>query len=237
MGVPIVDLATGMNATIAILMALMERGRSGKGQFVESTLYDSGVALQHPHMANYFLSGKPPLRTGNAHTNIYPYDCFPTQTKQIFLAIGNDRQFQRFCEEIGHPELPTDARFRTNLDRNRNRTALRALLETALAKVDGEKLATTLLEQGVPCGPVMPVPDMVAHPHTKHREMVVEKDGYRGTGTPVKLSRTPGRVRSLPPAFGEATRDVLAEAGYSHAEIDALLAAGIAFDGMRKAAE
>jgi formyl-CoA transferase len=226
-----------MNAAIAILMALLERGRSGKGQFVEATLYDSGVALQHPHMANFFLSGKPPARSGNAHTNIYPYDCFPTKTKQIFVAIGNDRQFQRLCDEIGVPELPADPRFRGNSDRNRNRVALRLILEKALATLDGEALSTKLLEQGVPCGPVMTVPDLVVHPHTLHREMVVEKDGYKGTGTPVKLGRTPGRVRSLPPQFGEATREVLAKAGYSHAEIDGLLAGGIAFDGMKKAAE
>jgi crotonobetainyl-CoA:carnitine CoA-transferase CaiB-like acyl-CoA transferase len=236
-GVPIVDIATGMNATAAILMALLERQRSGKGQFVEATLYDTGIAIQHPHMANFFLSGKPPQRTGNAHTNVAPYDAFKTATKRIFVAIGNDRQFQRFCDEMGRPDLPNDPRFRTNGDRSRNRPALRAELEAALAKVDGEALATKLLGQGVPCGPVLTVPDVVAHPHTKHRNMVVEKDGYRGVGTPLKLSRTPGSVRTTPPHFGESTREVLAEAGYSPAEIDALVASGVAFDGLKKAAE
>ena len=236
-GVPVVDIATGMNACIGILMALVERARSGQGQFVDAALFDGGVALQHPHMANYFLSGQPPQRTGNAHTNIYPYDAFPTKTKPIFVAIGNDRQFARFLEEIGRPELAKDPRFLTNADRSKNRAALRAELEAALALVDGEAVATKLLGLGVPCGPVLDVPDVIDHPHTRHRQMVVEKGSYRGTGTPVKLSRTPGAVHRLPPAFGEATREVLAEAGYGPAEIDALLASGVAFEGARKAVE
>jgi crotonobetainyl-CoA:carnitine CoA-transferase CaiB-like acyl-CoA transferase len=228
LGIPLVDLATGLNATIAVLMALVERSVSGRGQSMEVTLYDSAVALHHPHLANFFLTGKTPERTGNAHTNIYPYDAFPTKTKPLFLAIGNDRQFQRFLEEIGRPELGKDPRFLSNKDRNANRRALRAELETALEQVDGVKLGETLLNLGVPCGPVESVPDVVEHPHTKHREMVVEKDGYRGFGTPIKFSRTPGGLRSVPPAYGQDTRAILGEAGYAPAEIDALLAEGIA---------
>jgi crotonobetainyl-CoA:carnitine CoA-transferase CaiB-like acyl-CoA transferase len=236
-GVPVVDLATGMNATIAILMAVIERTRSGKGQFVEATLYDSAIALLHPHLANFFLNGKPPVRTGNAHSNVSPYDQFRTGTKRIFLGIGNDRQFARLCAEIGHPELATDPRFKSNGDRVTNRAALRVVLEAALATVDGEALTTKLLEQGVPAGPVLEVPDVAAHPHTRHRLMVVEKDGYRGTGNPIKLSRTPASVRRLPPQFGAATREVLGEAGYSASEIEALIAAGVAIAETRKAAE
>jgi crotonobetainyl-CoA:carnitine CoA-transferase CaiB-like acyl-CoA transferase len=236
-GVPVVDLATGMNATIAILMALVERARSGKGQFVEATLYDSAVAMLHPHMANFFLSGKPPKRTGNAHSNVSPYDQFMTGTKRVFLAIGNDRQFSRLCAEIGRPDLAEDKRFTTNGDRVVNRAALRQELEAALAAVDGEALTTKLLDAGVPAGPVFEVPDVIAHQHTRHRQMVVEKGDYRGTGNPVKLQRTPASVRTVPPTFGEATRAVLAEAGYSAGEIEALIAGGIAFAEERKAAE
>jgi crotonobetainyl-CoA:carnitine CoA-transferase CaiB-like acyl-CoA transferase len=230
MGIPIVDIGTGMNAAIAILMAIVERGRSGKGQSLEVTLYDTAVALQHPHLANYFLSGKPPERTGNAHTNIYPYDAFPTKTKSIFVAIGNDRQFRRFLEEIGRAELADDPRFRTNKDRNAHRAHLRAELEPALAKVDGVKVAETLLGLGVPCGPILDVPDVVAHPHTHHRDMVIEEGAYRGFGTPLKMSRTPGGLRATPPAFGQDTRAILAEAGYSATEIEALVAEGIALE-------
>jgi len=235
-GVPVVDLATGMNATIAILLALQERQRSGRGQFVEVTLYDSAVALLHPYSANWFLSQKAPQRTGNQHPNVSPYDQYRTKTKRIFVAVGNDRQFQRFCAEIGRPELVSDPRFRTNADRVTNRAALRDELEAGLASIDGEQLAMTLLDKGVPCGPVLDVPDVLNHPHTRHRGMVVERGGYRGTGNPVKLSRTPASLRSTPPAFGSATREVLAEAGYSAAEIDALFASGAALETPRKAA-
>jgi crotonobetainyl-CoA:carnitine CoA-transferase CaiB-like acyl-CoA transferase len=235
MGVAVVDLATGMNATIAILMALVERSKSGRGQFVEATLYDSAVALLHPYIANYLLNGKAPQRTGNAHPNISPYDQFRTGTKRIFLGVGNDRQFARLCNEIGRPDLPGDARFRSNADRVANRAALREALETALATIDGEALAIRLLDAGVPAGPVMEVSDVIAHPHTLHREMIVEMAGYRGTGNPVKLSRTPATLRSTPPRFGSATRRVLVAAGYSEAEIDALIAAGIALTERRPA--
>jgi formyl-CoA transferase len=235
-GVPVVDLATGMNASIAILLALQERQRSGRGQFVEVTLFDSAVALLHPYTANWFLSGKPPARTGNQHPNVSPYDQYRTKTKRIFVAVGNDRQFQRFCAEIRRPELVSDPRFRTNADRVTNRAQLRDELEAGLAEIDGEQLAMTLLEKGVPAGPVLDVPDVVNHPHTRHRGMVVERGAYRGIGNPVKLSRTPMSVRETPPAFGSATREVLTEAGYTESEIDALFDAGVAMETPRKAA-
>jgi len=235
-GVPVVDLATGMNASIAILLALQERQRSGRGQFTEVTLFDSAVALLHPYTANWFLSQKPPKRAGNQHPNVSPYDQFRTKTKRIFLAVGNDRQFQRLCAEIGRPELAQDPRFRSNSNRIANRAALRAELETGLSAIDGEALAMRLLKKGVPCGPVLDVPEVVNHPQTRQRGMVVEQGAYRGIGNPVKLARTPASVRAAPPAFGAETRAVLSEAGFSKAEIDALVAAGIAFETPRKAA-
>ena len=234
---PLVDLAVGLYAANGILMALHERERSGLGQYVDATLYDSALALLHPHGANWFLSGKAPERTGNAHTNIAPYDVFETKGGPIFVAIGNDRQFQRFLAEIGRAELAADARFRANIDRNRNRAALRAELAEALAAIDGAALAERLLALGVPCGPVRDVPAALNHPHTRHRGMVIEADGYRGIATPIKLSRTPGGLTSVPPQLGAASREVLAEVGYSAAEIERLIADGVVPLPERKAAE
>jgi len=236
-GLPVVDLATGLNAALAIMMALQERQRSGRGQFVEATLYDCAVALLHPYAANWFLSGKPPRRTGNAHPNVSPYDQFRTKTKRIFLAVGNNRQFARFCAEIGRPELAEDARFRDNKDRVTNRAALRAELEGAMAAIDGEALTMRLLDRGVPCGLVQELPDVLTHPHTLHRDMIYEDGDYRGVGAPLKLSRTPPGLRRNPPRFGEANREVLQEAGYSAAEIERLMAAGIVAATMQKAAQ
>jgi formyl-CoA transferase len=224
-----------MNAAIAILMALSERQRSGKGQFVEATLYDSGVSLLHPYGANWFLNHKPHARTGNAHPNVAPYDQFRTRTKRIFLAVGNNRQFARFCAEIGRPEIAQDARFRDNADRVANGGALREVIEAALAEVDGEALTTRLLDRGVPCGVVQEVPDVLTHPHTHHRGMIYEDGDYTGIGSAAKLSRTPPALRRVPPQFGSSNHEVLAEAGFSPAEIDALIESGIVATTLQKA--
>lgn len=209
MGVPVVDIAAGLNATIGILLALQERSRSGKGQFVEAALFDCGISLLHPHLANFFLSGKEPRRTGNAHPNITPYDTFHTASVPIFLAVGNDGQFRKLCSVLAAPELAADARFATNEQRNLHRSELRQALEAILASREGAALATKLIEAGVPCGPVLSLKEVVEHPHTRHREMMVEVQGYRGTGSPIKLSRTAATYRRPPPAFGEHDEEIL----------------------------
>jgi crotonobetainyl-CoA:carnitine CoA-transferase CaiB-like acyl-CoA transferase len=209
LGVPVVDLATGLNAVIGILMAVREREASGRGQFVETTLYDCGFSLLHPHLANHFMSGATPGRSGNAHPNITPYDVFETGTVPIFLAVGNDGQFAKLCALLGRPELAQDERFANNGERSHHRETLKRELTLLLASREGEKLAEELIRAGVPCGPVLNVADAAWHPHTHHREMVVERGDYKGTGSPIKLSRTPASYRLLPPALGEHNDEVL----------------------------
>ena len=235
LGLPVIDLATGFNAAIGILMALSERARSGKGQFLEATLYESGITLAHPYNTNYFMTGKAPVLSGNGHPNLYPYDQFKTQTKPIYVGCGNNRQFQRFCAEIGKPGLAQDPRFTENSGRVTNRAALRAEVEDILAAQDGEAVCTRLLDRGVPCGVVQTIPDVLNHPHTKARGMIVEQGDYRGLANPIKMSRTPAKMRRLPPKFGSANHEVLAAAGYSAKEIAALEAEGIVVSTMRKA--
>lgn len=212
-GLPVVDMTTGLNAVIGILLALHERSVSGKGQFIEATLYDCGVSLLHPHLPNYYLNGKVPKPSGNAHPNICPYDTYATSTDPIFLAVGNDRQFATLCRVIGRSDLPDDARFASNSARNTNRDALKSELEAALTKHDCVTLADTLIKAGVPCGAVRTVDQVVDDPHTHHREMIVDIGAYRGTGSPIKLSRTPATYRSAPPAFAQHTAEILAERG------------------------
>ena len=233
-GNPIVDLGTGLSAAIAILMAAYERQRSGKGQYVEVSLYDTAVSLLHPQAANFFMSGQKPVITGNAHPNITPYDAFPTRTKQIFLAVGNDRQFARLCAELGRPELAQEARFRTNKDRRENRPALTEILRDLLASQDAEALADRLLEAGVPAGAVQDIPGVMADAHTRHNGMVVEDGAYTGTGTPMKFSRTPARRAEAPHPFGADNRAVLRESGFSDDEIKSLIADGIVLEERRK---
>ena len=233
-GVPVVDLSTGMNACIGILMALYERNRSGKGQFIDATLYDSAIALHQPHAPNYFVAGAKPKLVGNSHGSLAPYSNFPTKGRNIVVGAGNDGQFRKLTQMLGKPELAADPRFKTNKDRVANRPALEAELRALTKDRDGESFANELMENGVPSGAVMEVPDVMEHPHTRHRGMVWEKDGYRNVGNPVKLSRTPASPRSKPKKFGADTRAVLGELGYSAGEIDKLVASGIALTEIRK---
>jgi crotonobetainyl-CoA:carnitine CoA-transferase CaiB-like acyl-CoA transferase len=233
-GIPLVDLGTGLYAAIGILMALFERARSAEGQFLDMTLYDAGVALMHPHIPNYLLSGRLPGLTGNAHPNIAPYDKFPTRTVDVFLAVGNDRAFGRLCAELGAPELADDPRFRSNRDRLTHRAALTGRMTALLAKQDGEALCKRLLAIGVPAGPVRDVAEVWSDAHTRHRGMALEQPGYRNFGLPIKLSRTPGRVARTPPRFGAHGREVLEEFGFAATEIEGLIAAGVVLEQRRR---
>jgi crotonobetainyl-CoA:carnitine CoA-transferase CaiB-like acyl-CoA transferase len=221
-GIPIVDTCTGMYGCMGILLALLERNRSGKGQQVEVTLYDTAIAMLHPHVSNV-LNGGRASRTGNGHPNIVPYDLFPTGTVPLFLAVGNDRQFRTLCAELGIAELGTDPRYATNKDRVMNRETLRETLVPLLATKDGMTLFQRLMELGVPCAPVLTVEEALALDHTGTRQMVAELDGYKGPGMAVKLDRTPGSVRLPPPAIGAHSRAVLARFGIDEARIDSLM--------------
>lgn len=199
-GLPVVDLVTGLNAALGVLMALQERQRSGKGQFVEASLYDCGLSLLHPHAANWFLDGREPRRTGNAHPNIYPYDAFPTSTESIFLAVGNDRQFALLCQHLGQPDMARHPDYASAGARSVHRVALREWLVRHLANHDGPALANELMAIGVPCAPVLSVSAALKHPHTTHRGMVVNiGETYQGVASPIKLSRTPASYRLAPP--------------------------------------
>ena len=222
LGTAMVDMGTGLYSAIGILMALHERKTSGLGQYIDMALYDCGMALLHPQAANYFLNGVRPKGTGNPHPNLVPYDKYPTKTCDIFIASGNNGQFRKLCELIGQPALADDSRFADNGVRNANRAALTETLAAAFATQDGNELALRLIRAGVPAGPVLPVDEAMAAPHTAHREMVTELDWYRGIGTPIKFSRTQGGTRRPPPKFAQDGSDILGQLGYTVEEIAAL---------------
>ncbi|WP_414448366.1 CaiB/BaiF CoA transferase family protein [Burkholderia sp. 22PA0099] len=226
-GLPVVDMVTGLNALAGILLALAEREKSGRGQSLDIALYDSGVSLLHPHLPNYFGNGRTPRRSGNAHPNITPYDSYRTATAPIFLAVGNDRQFAKLVGHLNAPALAQDVRFADNRSRCAHRAELKAELERLMQSHDCEVLATALIRGGVPCGPVQTVDAVARHPHTLHRELMVEIGAYRGTGTPIKLSRTPATYRTAPPALGGDTRAVLDELGIDGETQRRLFEAGV----------
>lgn len=227
MGVPVIDIVTGLNATIGVLLALQERQHSGQGQFVEATLYDSGLSLMHPHIPNYLLSGKVAQPSGNAHPNICPYDSFPTRSCHIFLAVGNDSQFARLCAYLGAGDISSDERFRTNSARLSHAAELRQALERLLEPLDGVEVAQELMQQGVPCGPVLDVQAALNHPHANARQRLVEIGEYRGVASPVSLSRTPATYMSEPPSFGRDNAAVLRSAGFKERAAQELVAVGI----------
>lgn len=227
LGVAMVDMGTGLYSAVALLMALYERQRSGQGQYIDMTLYDCAVSLMHPHVINYNMSGNIPVATGNAHPNISPYETFRTRTVDIFIGAGNNRAFAKLCEELKAPELLQDIRFASNSDRVRHREPLKAEIESRLMKVDGSEFSERLLAAGLPSGPIYNTAQVVAHPHTVHRQMIVSQDWYKMTGIPIKLSRTPGAVRSLPPRFSEHSREILAQAGFDEQQIKALQSTGV----------
>ena len=233
-GVPIVDIATGLYSVIAILMALIERQRSGRGQHLDMTLFDCGMAIMHPHMANWLLSGKEAAPTGNAHTNISPYDTFQTGTVPLFLAVGNNRAFERLCTTIGAVELLSDPRFVSNGTRLVHRAELKEALELALARHDGATLWRDLIDKGVPAGPTNGVAAAISHPHTAHRHMVAETEGYRGLASPIKPSRSQAALRHKPPRFAEHTAEILSEAGVSPERQEQLAQSGAVIRQRRK---
>ena len=233
-GLPLVDIGTGLFTTVGILMALYERVRSGQGQYLDMTLFDCALAVMHPHFANFFLSGNVPGLTGNAHPNLSPYNKFKTATCEVFIGAGNDRAFKRVCEELGASELAADPRFQNNSGRLKHRVALSALMTERLAHVDGEAFSLRLLKAGLPCGPVLDAKQALEQPHTRHRGMIAESGWYRGIATPIKLSRTPARPPSPPPQFSQHARAVLKENGFDEAAIERLVASGVLAETRRK---
>ena len=225
LGMPLVDISTGMHAAFGVMLALHERQRSGRGQLVDLCLYDTALSMLIPHAANWFAAGVVPKRTGSAHPNISPYDKYSAKDGEIFLGVVNDGQFRKFCAVVGR-DWASDARFAAAPSRLANRALLKSEIETTLLHYDSAELCTKLMAAGVPAGPVQSVDQALEHPHTAHRQMKQRVDGNDVLGVPVKLSRTPGSVRSAPPVFGRDTANVLAAAGYRQSEIDRLIAAG-----------
>jgi formyl-CoA transferase len=185
------------------------------------------MALLHPQAANFFLNDRRPKATGNPHPNISPYSKYRTATCEVFLAVGNDPAFRKFCDFLSLKSLPDDPRFRTNGDRLTHRDALTEIIEARLAAEDGHDLCDRMLKAGLPAGPVLHVDEAMNAAHTAHREMVTELGWYRGLGTPIKMSRTPGGTRAAPPRFNEHGDDILARHGFSADEVIELKSKGI----------
>jgi len=217
-GVGIADIMCGMYASTAILAALRHSDQTGHGQMIDLALLDTQVAWLANEANNYFLSGDVPKRRGNAHPNIVPYQVFPTEDGHFILAVGNDSQFQKFCNFAEAPKLPFDKRFATNDLRIRNRDELIPLIEKMTLLKTTDQWIKGLSSIGVPSGPVNNLEQTFKDPQIKHRNMRITMDQPLAKtgkidllGNPVKFSATPVTYRRPPPTLGEHTADVLEE--------------------------
>jgi len=235
-GAPVTDITAGVLACVGILAALHSRESTGQGQMVDTSLFEAGIIHTYWHSAMCFATGRAPGPMGTAHPLNAPYQAFPTSDGWITVGAANQGNWLRLVDALGAPELcpklDEDPRFSTNADRMRNLAALTATLTPVFQRRSSAEWLRRLEQAGVPAGPVLEVGQMHADPQALAREMVVETvhptaGNVKAIGLPIKFSDTPGDVRRAAPLFGQHTREVLRENGFSDTEIDQLLSQGV----------
>ena len=217
-GVPIVDIMTGMYATIGVLAALANREKTGKGDHIDLAMLDVSVAMLANQAMNYLVSGAPPVRRGNRHPNIQPQNVYPVADGHIVLAVGNDGQFRKFAEVIGMPELADNPDFATNPGRVENLPALEAILLEALAKNGVDHWVAAFARAGVPSGPINTVDRVFEEPQVQHRKMLRDiphplSGDLKQVVSPLNFRNAPLSFDKAPPLLGEHTDDVLRALG------------------------
>ena len=213
-GIPIIDITSGMFAATAILAALHARDLMGEGQLVDISLFDSHIALLSNAASNYLVGGEPPRRLGNAHPNVAPYEAFSARDGWFVLGAANERQWGLLCVMLGRPDMKTDSRFATNGKRVANRNVLVEELNKIFSQKNINDWLADLMQAGLPCGPINSIPQVFAHPQAQARDMTLESahptaGAVRLTGFPYKLSQTPAEIHRPPPLLGEHTEEVL----------------------------
>ena len=225
-GVPILDLTTGMYAAVAVLAALSRRHVTGSGDYIDLAMLDVQAAMLANQAMNYLLTGRTPGRTGNAHPNIMPQQVFRCLDGEIVLAVGNDGQFAKLCEVLGRRELD-DERFTRNAGRVQHRDELLALLAGIFLQWKRADLSAALQNAGVPCGPINTIPEALADPQLVHRGVLVDiphpvVGQLRQVANPMRFSAAPTTYDRPPPELGEHTSQILGELGLDAHDIESL---------------
>jgi crotonobetainyl-CoA:carnitine CoA-transferase CaiB-like acyl-CoA transferase len=232
-GSPICDINAGILAALGIASAYVHRLKTGEGQLVDTSLFEAGIQQTYWQTAIFFATGTSPGPSGSAHVLSAPYQAFHAQDGWLTIGGANQANWERLAHVLDAPEWLADERFRTNGDRMKHLDALVPLINAKLERKTVREWIAQLEIEGVPCGPINSIAQMLEDPQTKARDMVVElehpKAGTtRALGLPLKLSATPGRVCRAAPTYGQHTREVLGEFGFSTREIEALIASGAA---------
>ncbi|ETF02851.1 CoA transferase [Advenella kashmirensis W13003] len=231
-GIPIVDLMTGMYTAVAVLAALANRERTGEGEYIDLAMLDVQTAVLSNQAMNHLLSGKTPKRGGNAHPNIQPQDVYSCSDGDVILAVGNDRQFVKLCDAVKRPELATDARFSVNAQRAINVRELTTLLQDEFSGWRRADLVAALGAAGVPCGPINSIPEVFQEPQVQHRRMLRTLPHPAGVTLPqvvcpINFANRPLQFESPPPQLGQHTDKILTDLGYDAAHIAGLRESGI----------
>jgi formyl-CoA transferase len=232
-GVAIVDIITGMYAATSILAALSHRDRTGKGQWLDLSLFDSAVSMMGVMNMNYLLTGGAPARAGNAHPNIVPYQVFACADGHVIVAVGNDGQFAKFCAVAGRTEWASDARFARNSERVRNRDLLVPLIAEVMRTRTQREWLAALEAVDVPCGPINDIDQVFASPHVAARNLRFElphplSGSVPQVGVPVRMSESPVTSHRAAPLLAQHTATVLRDfLGMGEHEVAALAAAGV----------
>ncbi len=236
-GVSVADLTAGMYAALGIVMALRARDHTGRGQFVDISMLEGQMSLLGVNISSFLADGEIPRPMGTAYKALLPYQTYRTATRDLALAVGSEKLWKIFCPLIGHPELTDDPRFRTNLERTRNREALNEILQAAFLTRSYEDWEALLLEAGVPVGSVNDMGELIEHPQVAARGAIVDMTHPRAgpvrmVNVPFRMSETPGAVRTPAPGLGEHTAQTLREMlGLSDEEIASLAASGTIYLG------